>query len=205
MSIATAAGFDRREAIVIVERMKECQMQDRRHARRRLIETHAAPADAIFIRLRPAVGAGHHLHAIGAQRVEFAHRAVERDRLDIGIAGQQEMRHQHLEECTAVLPRVRPRQQQRERMRLALLRALESFFAERSFLRPAALRPSCAPPILNWMAKTFRTSPDAPLYATYLAPLPASVPGWRFASQPWMSESSFESGTDGAKILSARF
>ena len=57
-----------------------------------------------------------------------------------------------------------------------------SFFVVTSFLNPAALRPPCAHPILNWMA--FRTSSYALSGATHLARPPTPVPVWRFASQP---------------------
>jgi hypothetical protein len=129
-------GLDRRQAIMVVERMEEGQVQDRRHRCCELVEAHATRADAIVVRLRPAIGARHHLHAIGPQRIEFADGVAERDRLDIGVAGEQEMRNQHLEEHPAILARVRPRQQLRQRMRIALLCALEhQKLARRRILR----------------------------------------------------------------------
>jgi hypothetical protein len=62
---------------------------------------------------------GHRAHAVGPQCVQLAHRTVERHRLDVGVTGKQQMRAHRLEECRALLARVRLRQQRGERMRLA--------------------------------------------------------------------------------------
>ena len=128
VSIAIAAGgLDRRQSVVIVERMELREMQDRRHERaglrRALFEAQRAPRDRVLVSLRPAVHAGHHAHAVGPQRVELAHLlrslAVQDDRLDVGVAGEQEMRAKRLQERRALLARIGPREQRGERMRLA--------------------------------------------------------------------------------------
>ena len=78
------------------------------------------------------------------------------------------------------------------------------FFAAMSFLHPAAL-PSFGQPALNGTAQTLRVSPDTLSRAGHLAPPPASVPGWRFALQPWMLESSLEAKPIPPKIPLGRF
>jgi hypothetical protein len=108
---------------VIVERMKLREVQDRRQ-RRALIEAHGPRADHVVIRLRPAVGARHHAHAVGPQRIELAHRTLHHHRFDIGVAGQQQMRADAFQERRALLPRIGPGQQIEQRMRIALHRAL---------------------------------------------------------------------------------
>ncbi len=56
--------------------------------------------------------------------MQFARGTVDRHRLDIGVAGEQEMRRDRLEELRAVLARVRPRDQVEQRMAVARLGAL---------------------------------------------------------------------------------
>ncbi len=69
--------LDGREAVVVVERMEELQMQDRRQPFGRDREAQRTPIDGVLIGLRPAVAAGHHLHAVGAQHVQLAHNAID--------------------------------------------------------------------------------------------------------------------------------
>lgn len=109
---------------MIVERMKERQMQDRRQFGL-LVEANRMAADRVFVSLRPAVAAGHQLHAIRPEHMQLAHRAVERHRFDVRIPRQQHVRIDRLEQCRAVLPRVGTRQQGSDGMRVMLLRALE--------------------------------------------------------------------------------
>ena len=112
-------SLQRRKPVMIVERVEMRQMQNRRQ-RLRLFKAHAAPRHLIFVSLRPAVAARHDPHAVGPQRVELAHRAVERHRFDIRIAGELQMRDQRLDERRAVLPRIGLRQQIEQRMAIAL-------------------------------------------------------------------------------------
>ena len=97
---------------MIVERMEQREMQDRRQRRRSGRSARCAPPTVYSYASRPAVGPGHELHAVGPQRVELAHlrAALATDhRLDIGVAGEQQMRGDALEKRRAVLARVRPR------------------------------------------------------------------------------------------------
>ncbi len=66
-----------------------------------LLEADAAPGDLILVGLRPAIATRHDTHAIGPQRVKLAHRAVERHRFDIGIAGELQMREHAFPENAA--------------------------------------------------------------------------------------------------------
>ena len=64
-------GLERREAVIIVERIEQGQMQNRR-LRGSLLEAHGRTGDRIVESLRPAVRPRHHLHAVGPQRVQLA-------------------------------------------------------------------------------------------------------------------------------------
>ena len=104
------------------------QMQDRRHAVRALLEAHGAPGDARIrrppasrrVRAPPACGRA----AARTVRAPAAALAVHRHAFDIGVAGEQQMRVERLEERRAVLARVRPREQIEQRMAVALGLAL---------------------------------------------------------------------------------
>src|SRR6187399_991922 len=61
----------RAHPVVIVDRVEERQMQDRRQ-RRTLVETHRAATDRIVVGLWPTISTRHKLHAIGPQRIELA-------------------------------------------------------------------------------------------------------------------------------------
>ena len=102
---------------MIVGRMEQGEMQDRR---RRVVladrEAHALRADRIFIGRRPAVGIGHHAHAVGTQRMEFVRRAVEAHRLHIGVARDHEMAVEALEETLPALARIGPGEQGKKRV-----------------------------------------------------------------------------------------
>ena len=66
-----SSRFYRAHAVVIIDRVEERQMQNRRQ-RRTLIEAHRAATDRIIIALWPTINACHKLHTIGPQRIEFA-------------------------------------------------------------------------------------------------------------------------------------
>jgi hypothetical protein len=84
-------GLDGGEAVVVVDRVEELDVQDRAHARHHLAgEAHAAAGGRVLERLGPAVGAGDHLHAVGAQRVQLADLAGKRHRLEVGVAGDEQ-------------------------------------------------------------------------------------------------------------------
>ena len=97
---------------MIVARMEQREMQDRRHrvvlccANRIVLR-----ADRVVVSRRPAVGARHHAHAVGTQRVQFARRAVDAHRLHIGVARHHQVSVKALEKTLAALSRVGARQQ----------------------------------------------------------------------------------------------
>ena len=62
------------------------------HAGRRLgLRSGPPPARRVLERFGPAVGAGDHLHAVGAQRVQLAHATVDRDRFDVCVTRHQQI------------------------------------------------------------------------------------------------------------------
>ena len=65
--------LDGAHAVVIVGRVEQARVQDRAHAGHRLLgKAHGRPVGRILEGLRPAVRPRDHLHAIGAQHVQFA-------------------------------------------------------------------------------------------------------------------------------------
>jgi hypothetical protein len=114
-------GFHGGQAVMVVRRMEQRQMQDRRQ---RLVladgKAHGLRADRIFVSGGPAVRIRHHAHAVGAQRMEFVRRAIEAHRLHIGIARHHEVPVEALEKALPALPRIGPRQQCQQRMRAKL-------------------------------------------------------------------------------------
>ncbi len=83
--------LDRAHAVVIIGGMKHAHVQDRPHAWHRLIfKADRLSAGGIFISLRPAVGSGDHLHAVGPQDMELAQLPVERHGLDIRVTGNKQ-------------------------------------------------------------------------------------------------------------------
>ncbi len=116
---------------MVVERIEQGKMQDRRD-RPRLLEAHGASRDRILVGLRPAVRTGYDAHAVGPQRVELAHRAVEAHRLDIGVAADEKIGGDRFEQARPVLARIGTREQRRERMPVERLRALVHKKGERA-------------------------------------------------------------------------
>jgi len=112
--------FQRREAVVVIQRMEEPQLQ--RAAPLAGAERHLAASRsfAMVERDRPACRVRFHRHPVGAQKMEFARIATRLDQLDIGIAGKQKMAIQGLEERGAGLPLVRLLQQPQQRVFLDL-------------------------------------------------------------------------------------
>ena len=73
-----ASCLDGAHAVMVVDGVEELEMQDGADARHRfLVEAAGLSRDGVFEALRPAVGAGDDLHAVGAQRVQLADGAVE--------------------------------------------------------------------------------------------------------------------------------
>src|SRR4029077_3571711 len=111
------------ETIVVVERIEEGEMQNGRHGRA-LVETHRRTCYLVLVGLRPAGRTWHELHAVGPQRIKLAHLrptpAFKADGLDIGIAGEQKMRGNAFQKRRAVLTRIWPPQEIKQRMRVAL-------------------------------------------------------------------------------------
>ena len=109
-------GGERRETVVIVERMKQADVQDR-------LDPLALHHVTRFLALRaidecggPAVAAGLDAHAVGAQRIEFAQLPVEQNGFDIGVAVEQQIGADRLDEGDAGVGRVRPLDQREQRM-----------------------------------------------------------------------------------------
>jgi hypothetical protein len=124
-------GFERAQPVMVVERVEQGEMQDRRD-RPRLLEAHGASRHRILVGLRPAVRTGHDTHAVGPQRVELAHRAVEAHRLDIGVAADEKIGGDGFEKARPVLARIGTREQRCERMLVERLRALVDKKGERA-------------------------------------------------------------------------
>ena len=110
---------------MVVERVEALQMQDRARGLALGAEADGAFADAVVPGDRPAVGAGHHLHAVGAQRVEFARGAVDGDAFDPGVAGDEEVAVDLLQQPGADLVRVGAGEKREERMARQLAVVLE--------------------------------------------------------------------------------
>ena len=84
-------GLDGGEAVVVVGGVEQLDVQDRAHAGHGLAgEAHGAAAGGVLEGLGPAVGAGDHLHAVGAQRVQLAQAAADGDGLEVGVAGDEQ-------------------------------------------------------------------------------------------------------------------
>jgi len=120
-----SGGFQWALPVMVIERIEQRKVEYRRQ-RGILIEAYRRPCRRIFVGLRPAVRARRKPYAVGPQRVEFAdpHLALlaKADGLDIGVAGQQEMRGNRFEERCAILTRVRSPHEIEQRMVVALVR-----------------------------------------------------------------------------------
>ena len=124
-------GFERAQPVMIVQRIEQREMQDRRNEPR-LLEAHGARSNRIFVCLRPTVRPRHDAHAVRPQRVEFTHRAVEVHRLDIAVAADQEIGGDRFKKARPVLARIGAREQGRERMLVERLRAFIDKEGERA-------------------------------------------------------------------------
>ena len=104
-------GFERRHAVVIVQRVEQLEMQHGVAA-----QAHRLSVDGVFEGLGPAAGRGDGLHAVGPERIEFARGSIDLGLLDIGIARDQQEAIDHLEEFAARLSGIGPGQQRQQRM-----------------------------------------------------------------------------------------
>jgi hypothetical protein len=110
--------FHGRQAVMIVGRMEEGQMQDRRHRFVRLLrEADRLPADRIIVGYGPTVGSRHHAHPVGPQRVQFARRAIDQDSLHIGVSGHEQVTIDAFEKTLSALTGIRVSQKGQKRMR----------------------------------------------------------------------------------------
>ncbi len=74
--------LDRREAVMVVERVEELQVQDRRGAVIAWIaEAHRAAADAVVEGFSRRIGAGHDPHAVGPQHMQLGRLAAPASRV----------------------------------------------------------------------------------------------------------------------------
>jgi hypothetical protein len=108
--------LQRRHAVVIIQRMKQRHMQHCWHRPLILAQPQGPPAGGIVIGRGPAIGPGHHPHAIGSQPKDATHLAIDDPGLQIGIACRLQIGIDRLEHLPARLPSVGPRQQRRQRM-----------------------------------------------------------------------------------------
>ena len=100
---------------MVVERVEQRQVQDRRHGPGLLI-AEPTPPDAVLIGRGPAVGAGHDLHPVGTQGEQFSGPAIDLDRFDVSIAGHEEVPVDPVEEAHPAFARIRPGEQSQQGM-----------------------------------------------------------------------------------------
>ena len=105
-------GFEGREAVVIVKRVEQLDVEDRFGSQPGGLSVHG-----IFVGFRPAARAGNNPRAVRPQANEFADSAIQQRGFDIGIAGNHQVRDNVLDQLAPGLRRVGPRQQCGERMR----------------------------------------------------------------------------------------
>lgn len=101
---------------MVIDRVEERQMQDRRRLALTLPEAHRVAPDGIVVGFRPALATRHDAHSVRPQRIEFARLAAGAHRLDIGVTGNEQMAEQHLAEGDAALTRIGPLDQRQRRM-----------------------------------------------------------------------------------------
>jgi hypothetical protein len=123
---ADRRGLERAHAVMVVERVEQRHMQDRPHPPARVLrEAHRLPRDRIIVSLGPAVRPRHHLHPVRPQRMQLAHNAPHRHRLEIGVARHHQMPVPGLEQVRPALHRVGLRQQREQRVGVDLALAVE--------------------------------------------------------------------------------
>ncbi len=84
-------GLDGGEAVVVAQGVEQLDVQHAAHAGHRLAgDADGAAGGGVVEGLGPAVGARHHLDAVGAKRVELADGAADGDGFEPGVAGDQE-------------------------------------------------------------------------------------------------------------------
>ncbi len=108
--------LQRRQAIVIVQRVEEPDMANRRQAFQ--VKPVTPGPDNIVIGHRPAVGPGNHLHPVSAQHMHLARITGIAHAFDIGVAGQQQLRIDRLEKLGLSLGAIRTADQRQQRMRV---------------------------------------------------------------------------------------
>jgi hypothetical protein len=128
---------------MIVERMKQLQMQQAR-AVGLDGETAGRAAGAVIIGFRPAVAALDDADAVRPQQMQFAQLAADIERLDIGIARQQQMAVERLEEIRPAHAAVRLPQQRQQRMIGPLAITLVSSIGTEAVASATSLTQRCA-------------------------------------------------------------
>ena len=84
-------GGERREAVNIVERIEQSNVQDRLYAAPLHLIAHAVAGRRIDIGRGPAIASGDDAHAIGPQAIGFAQQPVDEGAFDIGVAIEQKI------------------------------------------------------------------------------------------------------------------
>jgi hypothetical protein len=99
--------FERREAVVVVGRVEELQVQHRQPAVGVAGDPHRAAGRLVVIGQRPAARSGDHGHAVGPQGVELAGLWVA-GRLQVSVAGRLQAPEERLHQVGAALLRIGP-------------------------------------------------------------------------------------------------
>ncbi len=106
----------RRQAVMIVLRMKALDMADRRNLTGH-VEPVLAPTDGVFIRDRPSICPGNEPHPVRTQHVQFQRYGhVGHHRLKISIPRQQKLAIKRFEQLGATLRSVRTTHQRHHGM-----------------------------------------------------------------------------------------
>jgi len=110
-------GLDRREAVIVVERMKQRGVQHGQKSRGAVArDARGLAVDRVVVSPGPAARAGHHRDTIGPQQIERAHLAGGARRFEIGVAGALQEGIPAREEAGAVFFRIGMGQQRQQRM-----------------------------------------------------------------------------------------
>jgi hypothetical protein len=118
-------GLDRREAVVVVDGVEELQVQDFADTGDGVgVEARRDAVERIGVSVGPAVGAGNDGDAVGAERVQLADLAVDADRFEIAVAGDEQEADELFDQVGARRGRVRREQQAGERVVLDVAVAL---------------------------------------------------------------------------------
>jgi hypothetical protein len=109
-------GRQRRETVIIVERVEEADMQNGLYALAGHLVTNFVAERAIDVSRGPAVASRLDAHAIRPQRIELTQLPLEKHGFDIGVAVEQQIGANRLDKRDAGVGRVRAFDQREQRM-----------------------------------------------------------------------------------------